>query len=76
MIHLTLRRLEAPGSLEVRWGRGWGHLSGNRGWGGGVRGGTVGGCTVEGKYYMKCKKITNQLIKFFKPQNKELHATD
>jgi hypothetical protein len=22
MMHLTLKRLEAPGSLEVRWGRG------------------------------------------------------
>ena len=28
MMHLTLKRLEAPGSLEVRWGgggEGWGH---------------------------------------------------
>jgi hypothetical protein len=24
MRHLTLKRLEAPGSLEVRWGRGGG----------------------------------------------------
>ena len=24
MMHLTLNRLEAPGSLEVRWGGGWG----------------------------------------------------
>jgi hypothetical protein len=24
MIHLTLKRQEAPGSLEVRWSRGWG----------------------------------------------------
>jgi hypothetical protein len=23
MMYLTLRRLEAPGSLEVRWGWGW-----------------------------------------------------
>jgi hypothetical protein len=23
MMHLTLKRLEAPGSLEVRWGGGW-----------------------------------------------------
>ena len=23
MMHLTLKRLEAPGSLEVRWDRGW-----------------------------------------------------
>jgi hypothetical protein len=25
MKHLTLKRLEAPGSLEVRWSEGWGH---------------------------------------------------
>jgi hypothetical protein len=31
MIHLTLKRLEAPGSLEFRWGRGWGHPHGNMG---------------------------------------------
>ena len=24
MMHLTLKRLEAPGSLEVRWDGGWG----------------------------------------------------
>ena len=23
-MHLTLKRLETPGSLEVRWGGGWG----------------------------------------------------
>ena len=23
MMHLTLKRLEAPGSLEVMWGGGW-----------------------------------------------------
>jgi hypothetical protein len=33
MIYLTLKRLEAPGSLEVRLGRGWGHPLGYRvGW--------------------------------------------
>jgi hypothetical protein len=25
MMHLTLKRLEAPGNLEIRWGGGWGH---------------------------------------------------
>ena len=30
MMHLTLKRLEAPGSLEVRWGGGWGHPRGDR----------------------------------------------
>ena len=29
MMHLTLKRLEAPGSLEVRWGGGWGHPCGD-----------------------------------------------
>jgi hypothetical protein len=24
-MHLTLKRLEVPGSLEVRWDRGWGY---------------------------------------------------
>jgi hypothetical protein len=23
MVHLTLKRLEAPGSLEIRWGGEW-----------------------------------------------------
>ena len=33
MMHLTLKRLEAPGSLEVRWGEGrvWGHPHGDKG---------------------------------------------
>jgi hypothetical protein len=44
MIHLNLKRLEAPGSLEARWGGGWGHPSGDGvGWGGGVGCGTDGG---------------------------------
>ena len=31
MMHLTLKRLEDPGSLEVRWGGGgWGHPCGDR----------------------------------------------
>ena len=30
MMHLTLKRLEAPGSLEVRLGQGWGHPHGDR----------------------------------------------
>jgi hypothetical protein len=33
MMHLTLKRLEAPGSLEVRWGVVWGHPRGDEGWG-------------------------------------------
>jgi hypothetical protein len=29
MMHLTLKTLEAPGSLEVRWGGGMGHSRGD-----------------------------------------------
>jgi hypothetical protein len=29
-MHLTLKRLEAPGSLEIRWDGGWGHPRGDR----------------------------------------------
>jgi hypothetical protein len=34
MMHLTLKRLVAPGSLEVRWDGGWRHPRGDRGGGG------------------------------------------
>jgi hypothetical protein len=30
MMNLVLKRLEAPGSLEVRWGAEWGHPHGDR----------------------------------------------
>jgi hypothetical protein len=44
MMHLTLKRLENPGSLEDKWGRGWGHPHRDRvGWGGGVGRGEDGG---------------------------------
>jgi hypothetical protein len=36
MIHLTLKRLEAPESLEVRWDGEWRHTLGDRRWGGGM----------------------------------------
>jgi hypothetical protein len=42
MMHLTLKILEAPGNLEVRWGRRWRHPSGDRGWREGMGCGTVG----------------------------------
>jgi hypothetical protein len=47
MIHLTLKRLEAPGSLEVRWGGGGGgggdiHVETGV-WGGSMGCGIVGG---------------------------------
>jgi hypothetical protein len=32
MVHLTLKILEAPGNLEVRWGLGWGHPCGEEVW--------------------------------------------
>ena len=40
-IHLTLKRLEAPGSLEDRWDRGWGQSHGGKGWGGDVGYGAI-----------------------------------
>jgi hypothetical protein len=44
MMHLTLKGLEAPGSIEVRWGEGWGHPLGDRvRWGGGMGCGAVRG---------------------------------
>jgi hypothetical protein len=33
MMHLTLKRLVTPGSLEVREGQGWGHPHEDWGWG-------------------------------------------
>ena len=44
MMHINLKILEAPGSLEVRWGGWWGHPHGDGvGWGGGVGCGAVDG---------------------------------
>jgi hypothetical protein len=34
MMHLTLKRLKAPRSLEVRWSWGWGGIHVEMGWGG------------------------------------------
>jgi hypothetical protein len=31
MVHLALKRLEAPGSVEVRWSGGWGYPHGDGG---------------------------------------------
>jgi hypothetical protein len=41
MMHLNGKRLEAPGSLEVRWGGGWEHPYGEQL--GGERGGAGDG---------------------------------
>jgi hypothetical protein len=58
MLRLTLKRLEAPGSLEVTWGGGWGHPCGDGdgvGWGGGVGCGAVGGWIGAGEWNMEHK---------------------
>jgi len=52
MMHLTLKRLEAQGSLEVRWGRGWGHPRGHRGCGEEAEAVSRGGR----EWNMECKK--------------------
>jgi hypothetical protein len=51
-MHLTLKRLEAPGSLEVRWGGGCGGIHVETGvWGGGIRCWTDRECTGGGIKY-------------------------
>jgi hypothetical protein len=51
MMYLTLKRLEALGSLEVRWGGG-GHIHmETEGWGEGMGCGTVGGWIGVGIKY-------------------------
>jgi hypothetical protein len=50
MMHLTLKRLEAPGSLEVRWGGGGGNHVEMEGWGGWMGG---------REWNMECKKLIN-----------------
>jgi hypothetical protein len=57
MMHLTLKRLEAPGSLEARCGRGWAYPRGDRG-GVGRRCGTCCSRRVDGgsgEWNMECK---------------------
>jgi hypothetical protein len=58
MVHLTLKRREARGYLEVKWGRGWGHPHGDRmGWGGRMGWGAVGVRMERGvEWNMECKK--------------------
>jgi hypothetical protein len=50
MMHLTLKRLDAPGSLEVKWGVGLGHPHGDREWAGDVGCGAVRGWMRGIKY--------------------------
>jgi hypothetical protein len=55
MKHLTLKILEAPGHLEVRWSDGWGHPRGDRvGWEGGVEWKAVGGWIGGREWNMEC----------------------
>jgi hypothetical protein len=59
MMHLTLKRLEAPGSLEVRWGGGGGiHLEAGRGevWDVEQMGWEVDGGGGDREWNMECKK--------------------
>jgi hypothetical protein len=58
MMHITLKRLEAPRNLEVKWGEEWEHPCGDREWGGGMGCGTVGGWMGGGEENMECKKKT------------------
>jgi hypothetical protein len=48
MMYLTLKRLEAPGNLEVRWDRGGDIHVETGGWEGGMGYGTVRGWTERG----------------------------
>jgi hypothetical protein len=62
MMHLTLKRLEAPGSLKGRWGGRWGHPRGDRVWAGGMGYGTVRGWTGWGGN----KNWSVKIINYFK----------
>jgi hypothetical protein len=65
MKHLTLKRLEAPGNLEVRWGGGWGHPDGDGvGWGGGV------GCGSVGRWIGKCREWNMECKNLITNKNK------
>ena len=59
MMHLTLKRLEAPVSSEVRRGGVWGHPCGDRVWGEGMGCAIVGGWMVRGN---KVWSVKNKLI--------------
>ena len=71
---IILKRLEAPGSLEVRWVGGWGHSCGDTVcWGRGVGCGTVG--RWEGRcreWNMEYKKLITNKIKL-KNKTKKFH---
>ena len=64
-MHLTLKRLEASGSLEVRCGGMWGHPYGDMvGWGGGVGYEAIGEWMGRGRERnMECKKGIAKKIK-------------
>jgi hypothetical protein len=67
MIHLTLKRLEALGSLEVRWGGEWEPLCANGVWWWGVGCGMVEGWDwMGGEWNREYKKLITNKIKFKK----------
>jgi hypothetical protein len=67
MMHLILKRLEAPRSLEVRWDLGWGHPCGDRGVGRSY--GIWNSWRVDGGVTWSLK---NKLIKL-KKKNKQIY---
>jgi hypothetical protein len=70
MMHLTLKSLEAPGSLEIRWGGSWGHPCGDMGCGRSMGNGTVRGWMEGGD---KIWSVKNKLInKKFQEKKKHL----
>jgi hypothetical protein len=62
MMDLTLKRLETPWSLEVRWGGHGDMQEETGGWGGGMECGTVGELIVGGgiKNGMEKNKLINK----------------
>jgi hypothetical protein len=61
-MHLTFKSLEAPGSLEVRWGGRWGHPLGVKG-GEGRRYGMWSSPRVDGEWVGKWNMdVKNKLI--------------
>jgi hypothetical protein len=57
MIDLSIKKLEATGSLKVMWNREWGHPHGDRvGWGGGVGYGAVREWMGDREWNMGYKK--------------------
>jgi hypothetical protein len=60
MMHLTLKRLEAPESLDIRWDGGWGHPHEDRGLG--RRYGMWNSQRVDQGRGNKIRSVKNKLI--------------